>query len=198
MTIPNERNQSEFEDSINVRPITKSEKSYRDGYYQGRATENNLQTENIIAKEEGTSIGLFIGLILAILTVLGITGLFFLNEEPTTVLDDSTSNETVEPEKQTTIIERTIEKTQEVVPVPQVQPTNPEPVTSESQPIENSINIPITTETENPGDVVDDASKTTEINPDDVVDDISKTTETKLNQDNSQVDFGQPQSESTP
>lgn len=192
METSNNQNQNEFENSINARPITESEKSYRDGYYQGKREATPLPIETTI-KERDNSTGLLIGFMLALLATLGLVALFVFNgnNQPTTVPDNSTINENVKPEavepvdQETTIIERTIEKTQEVVPVPQIQPINPNPIQSESQPAEDSINVPATT-SETPGDEMNTTPETTEkelksSEPD-------STLNPELNQDETQVE----------
>lgn len=191
MTTPNNSNQTEFENSINARPITESEQSYRNGYYQGRAIENRLQTETRASQSNGTSTGLFLGFLLAILAGLGVAAFYIFNGSNAPVLspNDSTSTEIEEPnnpEKETTIIERTIEKTQEVIPVPQAQPNNPTPTQAESQPIENSINIPIIKEPENSNQEQTEPAKNQVASP-----------ETD-NQSNQELDSNQTQPEPTP
>lgn len=191
METSNNQNQSEFENSINARPVTESEKNYRDGYYQGKREADRLQIEKTTVNEGNTSAGLLIGFVLAILAALGLAALFMFggNNQPTEAINDSTINETVEPaepEKETTIIERTIEKTQEVVPVPQAQPVNPTPIQSESKPIENSINIPITTES-------DPSDENT--SPEIIEKELPEKTEAPSNQESNQ---NETQLESTP
>jgi cell division protein FtsN len=191
MTTPNNSNQTDFENSINARPINESEQSYRDGYYQGRAIENRLQTETRTSQSNGTSTGLFLGFLLAILAGLGVAAFFIFNNSNAPVLspNDSTSTEIEEPnnpERETTIIERTIEKTQEVIPVPQAQPNNPTPAQSESQPVENSINIPIIQEPEKSNQEQTEPTKNQVESPE------------QDNQSNLELDQNQTEPESTP
>ncbi|AFZ34474.1 hypothetical protein Sta7437_0889 [Stanieria cyanosphaera PCC 7437] len=170
---------------------TKSEQSYRDGYYQGRATENRLQTETRASQSNGVSAGLVLGFLLAILAGLGVAAFFVFNgnNEPVLSPNDSTSTEIEEPntpDKETTIIERTIEKTQEVVPVPQAQPSNPTPTQTESQPVENSITIPIIQEPEKSNQEQTEPTKNPVESPE------------KDNQSSQELDQNQTEPESTP
>lgn len=127
-TNPKNRN---FQDSINTRPATADELAYRDGYVRGqvakqrenaerRALESRIYEENARRQaNEGASIGLVLGLTLAALAAI-IGGLFYVyndtnNPEPIAPTPEAT---TPEPTSETTIIERTIERTQEVVPTP--------------------------------------------------------------------------------
>ena len=83
-------------------------------------------------------------------------------------------------------MERTIEKTQEVIPVPQAQPNNHTPTQSESQPVENSINIPIIKEPENSSQEQAEPAKNQVESPE-----IN-------NQSNQDLDSNQTQPEPTP
>jgi hypothetical protein len=93
----------------------------------------------------GVFVTIFIGLI------AGASFFFYFTERNTSVQSPESSSETTapqKPEKETQIIERTIEKTKEIVPVPQVnesekpqeiipapekQPASPEPTTPKTE-----------------------------------------------------------------
>ncbi|MBE9160708.1 hypothetical protein IQ265_28370 [Nodosilinea sp. LEGE 06152] len=128
----------DFEASINARPVTNDEIAYRDGYVRGkstqqleqerrRAAEARIYEENARLREDsGVSTGLILGLTLAALAAV-IGGLIYVySEENATPGVTNPTPEAVTPEpanNETTIIERTIERTQEVVPAPSsVQP----------------------------------------------------------------------------
>lgn len=172
--------ENNVEETVNARPATRSEVAYRNGYVSGRVTENNLQRQNQEYKEErrqeraneNAARGLLIGIIATSAIALAVGAVFFasyLNREGDTnlptIISVPESEKTEEdpqqkPEKETTIIERTVEKTQEVVPIPEAQPPassapnvevntpapnvevnvpappNPEPANAESQPTE--------------------------------------------------------------
>lgn len=125
----NIKQNDEFEQSINGRPATNEETSYRNGYVEGRNADNLAQNENRHLREENQRLrenssatsGLFIGIIISALAILGATAFFLLNpdNQPT-----QTTETEREPEKETTVIERTVEKTQELVPIPQSPPEN--------------------------------------------------------------------------
>ncbi|MBD2577451.1 hypothetical protein [Oscillatoria sp. FACHB-1406] len=147
MTYPENRptnpNESEnFEETINGRPATDSEVAYRDGYVSGTANEREIQSERALVNErnqvvrdnENAGRGLLLGLLLAGLLGAGALAYYLANrEEPAPVPATNTivvpdkeatpSPSAAEPKKDTTVIERTIEKTN-VVPVP-TQPAQP-------------------------------------------------------------------------
>ncbi|PSR14499.1 hypothetical protein C8255_24060 [filamentous cyanobacterium CCP3] len=128
----------DFDASINTRPVTNDEIAYRDGYVRGKsaqqleqerrqAAEARIREENArLRADNGVSTGLILGLALAALAAV-IGGLIYVyseenpvpgtaNPTPEAVTPDPTGNET-------TIIERTVERTQEVIPAPSsVQP----------------------------------------------------------------------------
>ncbi|MGG6238529.1 hypothetical protein ACQ4N7_07790 [Nodosilinea sp. AN01ver1] len=123
----------DFEASINTRPVTNDEIAYRDGYVRGKsaqqleherrlAAEARIREENARLREDnGVSAGLILGLALAALAAV-IGGLIYVYSEENPV--PGTANptpEAVSPEpadNETTIIERTVERTQEVIPAP--------------------------------------------------------------------------------
>lgn len=124
----------DFQDSINTRPATADELAYRDGYVRGKVAkqreqeyrrdlEARIYAENARRQaNEGVSIGLVFGLTLAALAAI-IGGLFYVYRDadnpniPDIIVPAPEAN-SPEPSSETTIIERTIERTQEVVPAP--------------------------------------------------------------------------------
>jgi cytoskeletal protein RodZ len=108
------------------------EVSYQQGYQTGKDSERLLQQEAYAAREENSAAsGLMIGFALVTLAALAGGTIYFLNarNEPAQQTAPSTqvapvpnNSQSPSSNKQTTIIERTIEKTQKAVPVPQ-QPT---------------------------------------------------------------------------
>lgn len=129
---PNPRNQN-FETSVNTRPVTKDEIAYRDGYVSGksaqqleqerrRAAEARIYEENArLRANDGMSTGLILGLTLAAVAA-AVGGLFYVYSEENLSPGTATPTpEAVSPEpasNETTIIERTVERTQEVIPAP--------------------------------------------------------------------------------
>jgi len=120
----------------NSNPNVSQEVGYREGYRMGRDSERLYQQEASSVREENSAAsGLIIGLALASLAALAGGAIYFLNARnepveqtaPTTqvvpvpVPDNSQPRTT---NKETTVIERTINKTQKVVPVPQQPATD--------------------------------------------------------------------------
>ncbi|MEA5448928.1 hypothetical protein VB780_10140 [Leptolyngbya sp. CCNP1308] len=125
----------DFETSINTRPATSDEIAYRDGYIRGksaeqleyerrRAAEARMHEENArLRADNGVSTGLILGLVLAavaavvggIVYVSSTDGVGTVAPTPEATTPEAT---TPEPANETTVIERTIERTQEVVPAP--------------------------------------------------------------------------------
>ncbi len=119
--------------------------AYRDGYLHGRDTENRIQEENRIVRENNSAAtGLLYGItITALLGLIG--GAIFLlthRDQPSTrpvqVVPVPNMSQPQSPQRQTTIIERTVNRTREVVPAPQQQApateAAPEAQTSPAQP----------------------------------------------------------------
>ncbi|WP_035985924.1 hypothetical protein [Leptolyngbya sp. KIOST-1] len=153
----------DFESSINTRPVTNDEVAYRNGYVRGksaeqleqerrRATEARIYEENArLRSDNGVSAGLILGLALAALAAV-IGGLIYVYSEETNPGAVTPTPEATSPEpatNETTIIERTIERTQEVIPspapvqtpevnvelnTPAPAPAQPEPATNQAQP----------------------------------------------------------------
>lgn len=110
-------------------------------------TERRLEEESYIARENNnTASGLLLGILLA--AILGLAGaaFYFMNqrqESPTKILPipvPNSSQPQSEPQstqKDTTIIDRTINRTKEVIPVPQQQAPAPQ-----QQAPDININVP--------------------------------------------------------
>ncbi len=103
-------------DENNV-PLTPNEQSYREGYDRGRVGNEEVQHERERAAENGGAAnGLIIGGTLAAL--LGLGGLaYYLTNKPadvtptsTTIVNPPAATVTPKPEKETKVIERTVEK----------------------------------------------------------------------------------------
>lgn len=121
----------EFDASINTRPVTNDEIAYRDGYVSGKSTEQleqerrraaeaRLYEENArLQADSGASAGLILGLALAALAAVvgGLIYVYLGDTTPDTVVPTPEAV-TPEPANETTIIERTVERTQEVIPAP--------------------------------------------------------------------------------
>ncbi|WOD38243.1 hypothetical protein [Nodosilinea sp. E11] len=132
-------NNRDLESSVNTRPATQNEIAYRDGYVRGksaeqlerdrrRAAEARVYEENArLRADNGVSTGVVLGFILAAIAAIFGGVLYLYNNEagtgqgttnptPATTTPATTAPEP--PTNETTIIERTIERTQEVVPAP--------------------------------------------------------------------------------
>jgi|GEM_PF-3420215 len=124
----------------NSNPKLSHEVAYREGYQTGRDSERLSQQETYSAREENSAArSLIIGLALASLAALAGGTIYFLNARNEPVEQTAPSTQVVpvpvpvpdnsQPRtsnKETTIIERTIDKTQKAVPVPQQPATNSE------------------------------------------------------------------------
>jgi hypothetical protein len=120
----------------NSNPKLSQEVGYREGYRTGRDSERLSQQEASSAREENSAAsGLIIGFALASLAALAGGTIYFLNARNEPVQQTAPSTQVVpvpvpdnsQPRtsnKETTIIERTIDRTQKAVPVPQQPATN--------------------------------------------------------------------------
>jgi hypothetical protein len=132
-TDPNFRdlNSRDLEASLTTRPVTRDEVAYRDGYVSGktaeqleydrrRAAEARMYEENArLRADNGVSTGLILGFVLAgVAAVVG--GLLYVYNDigggAATPTPEATTPQ--QPSNDTTIIQRTIERTREVVPAP--------------------------------------------------------------------------------
>jgi len=141
-------NSNQNSDTVNSPRDYSNEVSYRDGYIHGATTERSLNEESYIERDRGAGNGLALGIIVATLAALGIGSAYVLSQrnEPASRNQPSTQiipipvpnnsqpqrSEPQSSKKETTIIERTVDKTKEIVPVPQQQepakqaPTTPD------------------------------------------------------------------------
>lgn len=107
---------------INNPPLTPEQRSYEQGYTQGQGTKNELQSQRERAAENsGAASGLAIGGILAALVGLGAAYYYWGQPAPTptTIINNPPVTPTsapVAPQKETKIIERTIEKAAPATP----------------------------------------------------------------------------------
>jgi hypothetical protein len=110
-------------DGINGRPATKTERSYRDGYVEGQTKVKGTQYERERdAETNGLTSGVIIGSVLAFSVGLGFAVWAYANRDVPPTEQPSSINPAISPAspaasiaptapaKQTTIIERTIEK----------------------------------------------------------------------------------------
>jgi hypothetical protein len=111
--------------------------SYEEGYVHGRASERSLENqEQEVRSENSASRGLLLGMALTSLVGLTVGAIFYLNQReesptPTPVLVPARPAPQ-QPNRETTIIERTTEKIQPSAPINQEPPTAPAP--QQSQP----------------------------------------------------------------
>ena len=110
--------------TVKGRPASPEEIAYRDGYVRGRATEEtaqrryqrleNLQAEQIARSRanESASSGILLGLLLAIIAACIGGVAYYIAREPEAATTDAPV------ERETTIIERTIENSREVIQNP--------------------------------------------------------------------------------
>lgn len=128
-------------DNVNARPVTSNEVSYRNGYVDGRATENRKEYAQRARENNSAFGGLMLGILLTAAAGL-VAGIFYFSNQQNELQEapEPAVVEPQEPNQETTIIERTIERTRDVVPVPQPEAA-PEP--SNTAPESNvEINLP--------------------------------------------------------
>ncbi|MGB3204093.1 MAG: hypothetical protein WBB28_03825 [Crinalium sp.] len=131
--------------------------------------ERRLDEERLVARENnGAASGLLIGLIIAALLGLAGAAFYFMNqrqESPTQILPIPVPNNSQpqsQPQSQdrdTTIIDRTIQKTREVVPVP--VPQQQAPASQQTAPKAPDININVPSPTNQAPDTSTSTSPTT-------------------------------------
>jgi cytoskeletal protein RodZ len=142
------RTDQQFTDETTfVREVTPRRTSYRDGYVQGQQSEQyrlHQQYQNQKTREDQSlSVGLLIGILLTGSAVFGVGAFFLFNQQqtpspvaaPTAAPEVQTSPSppaSPSSNKETTIIERTVEKAREVLPavpspveVPKNSPASP-------------------------------------------------------------------------
>jgi hypothetical protein len=120
----------------NSNPNLSREVGYQEGYRTGRDSERIYQQEASSVREENSAAsGLIIGLALASLAALAGGAIYFLNTRnepveqtaPTTKVVPVPVPDRSQPptsKTETTVIERTVDRTQKAVPVPQQPATN--------------------------------------------------------------------------
>ncbi|MTJ53037.1 hypothetical protein FJR38_10455 [Anabaena sp. UHCC 0253] len=125
MNNPKNPNSHNSEDNLNQ----EKKQSYGDGYVDGNTSKRRVQNEvQTIRDQNNTAGGLILGFFIA--AVLGFSGLvyFFWGRQPATtkVIVLPTPAVSQQPEKQTTIIEKTntIERVPVIVPAPQQSAPN--------------------------------------------------------------------------
>lgn len=145
-------NPKPFEATVNSRPVTPDEVAYRDGYVQGKSAEQlevdrrraidaRRHEENArLRADNGVSTGVILGFVLAAIAAIfgGVLYLYNNNDSPSPIAPtpDATTPEATSPEptNETTIIERTIERTQEVIPAPAPSRVEPPQINVEVAP----------------------------------------------------------------
>jgi hypothetical protein len=148
MTDLNKIQERPTETTIHTRQVSPSEIAYRDGYVQGRLSEQHYQYQAHQAQAqraretENAFNGFLLGMLLTAIVGLGV-GAFFLFAKPGTenplrdtvpAPSPSASEPQKQADRQTTIIEKTIDKVREVVPtappqiqIPPIKTTSPSP-----------------------------------------------------------------------
>ncbi len=154
MSNPNNRDSNM---PVNHNDRIADESAYRAGYREGRNSQILMEEEResyVTPDNRTPTSGITMSLALALITGAAIVGgiVYFLNQQVGGVRDTAPAtqivpvpvperNESPAPTKQqdTTIIDRTIEKTKEVVPVP--QPSSPESSDRDSSTSTPNVNI---------------------------------------------------------
>jgi cytoskeletal protein RodZ len=129
--------------------------------------ERRLDEERLVARENNSAAsGLLVGLLIAALLGLAGAAFYFMNqrqESPTQILpipvpnNSQPQSQPQSQDKNTTIIDRTIQKTREVVPVPQQQA----PASQQTAPKAPDININVPSPTNQAPDTSTSTSPTT-------------------------------------
>jgi hypothetical protein len=140
------------DNSTNARRATPDEVAYRDGYAQGRRNEQTVQSayrqveyENQRIREDNSAAsGVVVGLVLASL-VGALAGVFYFLSQSSTVAPapEAPQAQPAAPqppvvERQTTVIERTVDRVREVEPpaVPEVEINVPAPELPVVEPVQ--------------------------------------------------------------
>lgn len=150
-SLRNDRTQN-LQNEIHSRKATPDEVAYRDGYVEGQSSERSQALRDQYARDQyareqiresnGVANGMLIGLSLAVIAGLVASAFYFVNrsESPAPQTPVTAPASPQPQQRNTTIIERTIERTREAAPdvqVPDVQINVPEPAaptTQDSQP----------------------------------------------------------------
>ncbi|MBD1865802.1 hypothetical protein H6F95_00520 [Cyanobacteria bacterium FACHB-471] len=117
---------------------TASPASYQNGYTQGRVVERQAYEENLRVRDDNSaSRGLLLGILLTSLLGLTVGALYFVNQQSQTPVVPVPVP--VEPQEETEtnnteVRERIIERTREIVPVPQPQAPAPQQPAAEPAP----------------------------------------------------------------
>lgn len=121
---------------------TASQGSYQNGYVQGRVAEHQTYEENLRVRDDNSaSRGLLLGILLTSLLGLTVGALYFVNQQsqtPVVPVPVPVPAEPQEPETETNsteVRERIIERTREIVPVPQPQAPAPQQPAAEPAPV---------------------------------------------------------------
>lgn len=110
-----------------VKTVAPSSTSYPEGYIHGRASERSLENQHKeVRSEKIAARGLLLGIALTSLVGLTIGALFLLNQRdetvPQTPLVVPSPHASQTPARETTVIERTTETTQDLAPTTQEPP----------------------------------------------------------------------------
>ena len=166
------RNVSGLDDqTVRSRPASPEEIAYRDGYVRGKAAEEKTQQtyrrmDSIRAEQaaqaranEGASNGLLAGLLLAIIAACLGAAAYYLTREPQPAATEAPV------ERETTIIERTIENNREIIQnppevnLPDVQVPNVEINVPELPSAENTAPEPAAAEPESAVPAVEESAE---------------------------------------
>lgn len=118
--------------------------SYQNGYAQGRVAERRTYEENLRVRDDNSaSRGLLLGILLTSLLGLTAGALYFVNQQSQTPVvpvpvpvEPQQETETDTETNNTEVRERIIERTREIVPVPQPQAPAPQQPVAEPAPVE--------------------------------------------------------------
>lgn len=134
---------ADFDKTINTRPATRGEVAYRNGYLQGRAAQQHVRyrsQEDWVRRREiqdtnHVASGVVFGIVLACLAGAAVSVMSFVNQRngvapansAGVVQPSSAQPQTAPVQRQTTIIDRTIERVREIIPTtpPEIQKNAP-------------------------------------------------------------------------